>query len=53
MTDEFDPINKCISIDSPVARALMSKLVDEEITVKILCAAVAYWIVAINCKPLD
>lgn len=31
----------------------MSKLVDEEITVKILCEAVVYWLVAINCKPLD
>lgn len=50
--DEFDPAKKWISIDSPVARALLGKQVDDEVTVMTPNGAVTYWILEISYQPL-
>ncbi|MBE8596026.1 transcription elongation factor GreB [Xenorhabdus sp. BG5] len=50
--DEFDPAKKWISIDSPVARALLGKQVDDEITVMTPNGVVTYWILEISYQPL-
>ncbi|CDL80385.1 transcription elongation factor GreB [Xenorhabdus cabanillasii] len=51
--DEFDPGKKWISIDSPVARALLGKQVDDEITVMTPNGKVVYWILEISYQPLE
>lgn len=51
--DEFDPAKKWISIDSPVARALIGKQVDDEISVNTPNGEVTYWILAIDYRPGD
>ncbi|MBD2815049.1 transcription elongation factor GreB [Xenorhabdus sp. Flor] len=51
--DEFDPGKKWISIDSPVARALLGKQVDDEITVMTPNGKVVYWILEISYRPLE
>ncbi|MBC8946204.1 MULTISPECIES: transcription elongation factor GreB [Xenorhabdus] len=51
--DEFDPAQKWISIDSPVARALLGKQVDDEITVMTPNGKVVYWILEISYQPLE
>ncbi|PHM44853.1 transcription elongation factor GreA [Xenorhabdus mauleonii] len=50
--DEFEPAKKWISIDSPVARALLGKQVDDEITVMTPSGMAIYWILEIDYKPL-
>ncbi|KLU17282.1 MULTISPECIES: transcription elongation factor GreB [Xenorhabdus] len=50
--DEFDPARKWISIDSPVARALLGKQVDDEVTVMTPNGVVTYWILEIRYQPL-
>ncbi|CDG88203.1 transcription elongation factor GreB [Xenorhabdus bovienii] len=50
--DEFDPAKKWISIDSPVARALLGKQVDDEITVMTPNGMAIYWILEIGYQPL-
>lgn len=42
--DEFDPSKKWISLDSPVARALIGKQVDDEILVQTPAGKVRYFI---------
>ncbi|PHM28421.1 transcription elongation factor GreB [Xenorhabdus budapestensis] len=51
--DEFDPAKKWISIDSPVARALLGKQVDDEITVMTPNGKAVYWILEISYQPLE
>lgn len=51
--DEFDPAKKWISIDSPVARALIGKQVDDEITVQTPNGEATYEILAIRYRPFD
>ncbi|MEQ1976370.1 transcription elongation factor GreB [Xenorhabdus sp. SGI240] len=50
--DEFDPARKWISIDSPVARALLGKQVDDEVTVMTPNGVVTYWILEIRYQLL-
>ncbi|ELX8380152.1 transcription elongation factor GreB [Providencia vermicola] len=50
--DEFNPSKNWISIDSPVARALVGKQVDDEITVNTPGGIVTYSILEISYKPL-
>ncbi|MDX7986128.1 transcription elongation factor GreB [Xenorhabdus sp. 12] len=50
--DEFEPAKKWISIDSPVARALLGKQVDDEISVMTPNGMAIYWILEIDYKPL-
>ncbi|MCC8366230.1 transcription elongation factor GreB [Xenorhabdus sp. PB61.4] len=49
--DEFDPAKKWISIDSPVARALLGKRVDDEVTVMTPNGLAVYWILEIRYQP--
>lgn len=51
--DEFDPAKQWISIDSPVARALIGKQVDDEITVHTPNGKAIYWVLAINYQPFS
>ncbi|PHM59361.1 transcription elongation factor GreB [Xenorhabdus sp. KK7.4] len=49
--DEFEPAKKWISIDSPVARALLGKRVDDEVTVMTPNGLAVYWILEIRYQP--
>jgi len=46
--DEFDADKRYISIDSPMARALLKKQVDDEIVVRTPKGETEYWITAIS-----
>lgn len=46
--DEFDPGRGWISIDSPVARALLGKQVDDEVQVMTPGGEVTWWVLAIS-----
>ncbi len=46
--DEFDSHKNYISMDSPMARALLKKRVDEEVIVQTPKGAVHYWIIAVR-----
>lgn len=50
--DEFDPAKKWISLDSPVARALIGHRVDDEIRVMTPNGPVTYWILEISYTTL-
>lgn len=50
--DEFNPTKQWISIDSPVARALIGKQVDDEITVNTPGGQVIYFVLEISYHPL-
>lgn len=50
--DEFNPTKQWISIDSPVARALIGKQVDDEITVNTPGGQVTYFVLEISYQPL-
>lgn len=49
--DEFDPRQNWISMDAPLARALMKKSVDEEVVVDLPAGKARYWITAIRYTP--
>jgi len=49
--DETDTKNNDISIDSPLAKALLKKRVDDEISVNIADDSVSYIILAIEYRP--
>ena len=49
---EFNPTKQWISIDSPVARALIGKQVDDEITVNTPGGQVTYFVLEISYQPL-
>ena len=46
--DEFDPAKNWISIDSPVARALLKRTLDEELTVHTPGGEARYWVVDVR-----
>jgi len=46
--DEIDPSTGCISIDSPVARALLKKTVDEDISVEVAGECINYTVISIS-----
>ena len=46
--DEFDIKQACISVDSPLARALLKKTVDNEVTVHTPKGATSYLVVAVS-----
>lgn len=50
--DEFDPKKNWISIDSPVARALIGHRVDDEISVMTPDGKAIYWVLEISYKGL-
>lgn len=51
--DEFDPAKNWISINSPVARALIGKVVDDEIVVETPSGCVCYLVLGIRYQPLS
>ena len=51
--DEFNPQTNCISMDSPVARALMKKTIDDEITVKTPKGELNYVIIEVSYQSSD
>lgn len=46
--DEIDTHNGCISVDSPMAKALIGKKVDDEVYVKTPEGEVLWWVVEIS-----
>ena len=46
--DEFDPARNWISVDSPVARALLRRTLDEEFTVHTPGGEMRYWVVDVR-----
>lgn len=46
--DEFDPKRGWFSIDSPMARALLGKAIDDEVSVNLPKGDATYWIVSVN-----
>lgn len=51
--DEFDPAKNWISINSPVARALIGKTLDDEIEVNTPSGQVSYLVLEISYQPLS
>ncbi len=49
--DEIDPQKGWISIDSPLARALLKKTVDDEVTVRLPRGEVTYEVTAVQYRP--
>ena len=46
--DEYDPTSHCISIDSPLAQALLKKTVDDEVKVLTPGGQIRYYLVAVS-----
>ncbi|HKT30932.1 MAG TPA: transcription elongation factor GreB [Gammaproteobacteria bacterium] len=46
--DEFDPAAHCISIDSPLAQALLKKTVDDEVKVLTPAGEIRYFVVEVS-----
>ncbi len=46
--DEFDPEKGWISMDSPMAKALMKKTIDDEVRVQTPEGEVVYWVLAVR-----
>lgn len=51
--DEFDPSRHHISVDSPLARALLSKAVGEEVVVDAPKGTGCYWVVSVGYREGD
>ncbi|HGJ5865828.1 MAG TPA: transcription elongation factor GreB [Arsenophonus nasoniae] len=51
--DEFNPIKKWISINSPVARELLGKQIDDEVMVNTPNGIITYWILEINYQGIE
>ena len=49
--DEFDAAKGLISIDSPLARALLKKGADDEIEVVLPAGRKTYWLLAVSYQP--
>jgi transcription elongation factor GreB len=49
--DEFDPEQGWISMDAPLARALMKKQVDDEVEIELPRGKACYWITGIRYTP--
>lgn len=51
--DEFDPARGWISMDAPLARALMKKTLDDEVVVDTAGGSARYYVIAIQYTPPD
>lgn len=49
--DEFDPKQQWISVDSPIAQALLSRAIDDEVTVETPGGSKNYCIIGIRYRP--
>jgi transcription elongation factor GreB len=52
-SDEFDPAKGWISIDSPLARALLKKTIDEEVTVRLPKGEATFTVLAVQYRPFE
>jgi transcription elongation factor GreB len=52
-SDEFDPAQAWISVDSPVARSLLGKSLDDEVTVATPAGDRTYWVTDIQYASED
>jgi transcription elongation factor GreB len=50
--DEFDPHKGWISVDSPLARALLGKTVDDEVTIDLPTGRRSYAVLEVSYRPL-
>jgi transcription elongation factor GreB len=51
--DELDPAQGWISIDAPLARALLKKSVDDEVKVTLPKGETTYFVVAVQYRPFE
>lgn len=51
--DEFDPARNYISMDSPVARALMKKCIDDDVSVNTPGGQINYLVIAVSYQSFD
>ncbi|MDH5191204.1 MAG: transcription elongation factor GreB [Gammaproteobacteria bacterium] len=51
--DEFDVKKGFISMDSPVARALMKKSIDDDVSVKLAEGEKTFYIIDVSYKPIN
>ena len=51
--DEIDPARKHISIDSPLARALLKKQVDDEVTIQVEGKSLGYSVLGVSYPEQD
>ena len=51
--DEFDATKKLISMDSPLARALFKKAIDDEVTIEVPGGRKTYVVVAISYRDFE
>jgi transcription elongation factor GreB len=49
--DEIDTARGDISIDSPLARALLNKTIDDEVRVRLPAGEAVYWVLAVQYTP--
>ena len=49
--DEFDPATNAISVDSPMARSLLKRHLDDEVVVNAPSGVKTYWIIDIRYEP--
>lgn len=47
-SDEIDPARKFISVDSPLARALLKKKVDDQVSIQVEEKNLVYWVLGIR-----
>ncbi len=47
-SDEIDPARRFISVDSPLARALLKKQVDDQVSILVEDKQLAYWVLGIR-----
>jgi len=51
--DEFDPARNYISMDSPVARALMKKCIDDDVSVNTPSGQINYLVIDVSYQSFD
>ncbi len=47
-SDEIDPARRFISVDSPLARALLKKQVDDQVSILVEDKKLVYWVLGIR-----
>ncbi len=47
-SDEIDPARRFISVDSPLARALLKKQVDDQVSIQVEDNKLVYWVLGIR-----
>ena len=47
-SDEIDPARKFISVDSPLAPALLKKQIDDQVSIQVEDKTLVYWVLGIR-----